>query len=232
MHRFLIVDDNAIERTLYETIINYHFDSPRVDFAVNGLEALSKSNNNEYDVIIVDIEMPLMNGITFFQQLRKSSPQKAENVIFSSANIDNHRRTFFDHEDCLKINKPFSRNELLHMINNTIKKKQRLTTITGGSGVRNFLRIEANDDCVIKYLSSCGSIEGKIKAKTLNYSKAGLSLYYQVAPEITLKPGGKVKIFADQLAIFDKEAEVVWSRKYAEKTKLGLRWLQYPKGSI
>ena len=124
MPRFLIVDDNAIERTLYETIINYHFNSSKIDFAVDGLEALRKSSDNDYEVIIVDIEMPHMNGIDFFKHLRQLSPQKAEKIIFSSANIENHKRTFFNSLDCPKISKPFSRNELLHLINDTIKKSK------------------------------------------------------------------------------------------------------------
>ena len=125
MQRLLVVDDNAIERTLYETIINYHFDSLHVDFAANGLEALEKSSKKDYSVIIVDIEMPGMNGIVFFEQLRKLSPQKAEKVIFSSANIENHRKTFFNKEDCPYLTKPFSKTELLHLINNTIERGKK-----------------------------------------------------------------------------------------------------------
>ena len=126
MPRFLVVDDNAIERTLYETIINYHFNPSKIDFAINGLEALKKSSAKDYEVIIVDIEMPHMNGIDFFEHLRKLSPQKANKIIFSSANIETHKRTFFNNNDCPKICKPFNRNELLHLINDTIKKKDLL----------------------------------------------------------------------------------------------------------
>ena len=80
MQRFLIVDDNAIERTLYATIINYYFESSHIDFAADGLEALDKSSKNDYEVIIVDIEMPRMNGIDFFDQLKNQMvPLKALN---------------------------------------------------------------------------------------------------------------------------------------------------------
>ena len=122
MQRFLIVDDNAIERTLYATIINYYFESSHIDFAADGLEVLDKSTKNDYEVIIVDIEMPRMNGIDFFDQLKNFSPHKAEKVIFSSANIDSHRKTFFNNENCSHISKPFSRKDLLHIMNSTIKK--------------------------------------------------------------------------------------------------------------
>lgn len=227
MQRFLIVEDNAIERTLYETIINYHFDFTHIDFAVNGLEALGRSNKNDYEVIIVDIEMPGMNGIDFFEQLKKLSPQKAEKVFFASANIEPHKKTFFTNEGCPYINKPFSRNELLHMINNIIKKNQRTkATIEGASTVRKHLRMASDEICMLKHLSSCGSITKKIKAKTMNHSIGGFSLSYQLEPEIILKPGKIVKIFADQLAIFDKEAEVVWSKQVDKKIELGLKWLQ------
>ena len=124
MQRFLVVDDNVIERNLYETIINYHFESYKVDFAVNGKEALGKSCENEYEVIIVDIEMPSMNGIDFFKQLRKKEPQKAERIIFASANIENHKRTFFSKEDCPCLAKPFKRIELLELISNAIERNE------------------------------------------------------------------------------------------------------------
>ena len=227
MQRFLIVDDNAIERNLYETIINYHFDSPCVDFAVNGLEALGKSTQNDYEVIIVDIEMPHMNGIVFFEQLRRSSPQKAKNVIFSSANIENHEKSFFNNEDCPRLNKPYNRDELLHIINNTINKKQRLiNTREGSARARTYLRIKSDEVCTVEYLLSCGSITKKLRGKTLNHSTGGFSLSYQSEPEIILKPGKTVKIFADQLFIFDQEAEVIWSKQVDKKIELGLKWLQ------
>ena len=124
MQRFLIVDDNAIERALYHMIISYHFDCSHIDFAVNGVEALEESLKNDYSAIIADIEMPRMNGIDFFKRLKINSPQKAEKVIFASANIENHKKTFFNRENCPYLVKPFSRIELLHLINNTIEGKK------------------------------------------------------------------------------------------------------------
>src|ERR1700761_7175499 len=69
--RILIVDDAALVRHYYRDILE------RAGFAVgealNGLEALEKLLADPPDMLVVDINMPRMDGITFLAELRKQA---------------------------------------------------------------------------------------------------------------------------------------------------------------
>ena len=69
MPNVLIIDDSATTRLFYrETLEAAGF---AVDEAINGLEGLEKTMTSPFDLIIVDINMPKMDGLTFLSELRK-----------------------------------------------------------------------------------------------------------------------------------------------------------------
>jgi DNA-binding response OmpR family regulator len=61
-------DDNALLRLLRLTLTSEGFE---VITASNGLEGLEKVDQEPPDVILLDLEMPVMDGRTFFRELRK-----------------------------------------------------------------------------------------------------------------------------------------------------------------
>lgn len=66
--RVLIVDDAALVRAYYRQALERSgYD---VDEALNGVEGLEKTLVHAFDVVIVDINMPQMDGITFLRTLR------------------------------------------------------------------------------------------------------------------------------------------------------------------
>jgi two-component system chemotaxis response regulator CheY len=68
MKRVLIIDDAATVRMYHRKILeDCGFE---VDEAVNGLEALEKAFSTTYDLFIVDINMPKMDGYRFISELR------------------------------------------------------------------------------------------------------------------------------------------------------------------
>lgn len=70
--KVLVVDDNQINRMLVNKVLAKWGVS--ADFAENGIEAVSKIENNKYDVVLMDIHMPLMGGIEATQIVR-SKPE-------------------------------------------------------------------------------------------------------------------------------------------------------------
>jgi two-component system chemotaxis response regulator CheY len=69
MPNVLIIDDSRTTRMFYrETLESAGFD---VDEAMNGLEGLEKTMLSSFDLLIVDINMPKMDGLTFLGQLRR-----------------------------------------------------------------------------------------------------------------------------------------------------------------
>lgn len=67
--RILIVDDATVVRLYYRHLLER--DGYRVDEALNGIEGLEKALRISYDLCIVDVNMPLMDGYAFLQALRR-----------------------------------------------------------------------------------------------------------------------------------------------------------------
>ena len=67
--RVLVVDDAALVRLYYRDALEAA--GFEVDEALNGLEALEKVLAARFDLLIVDINMPQMDGMTFLETLRR-----------------------------------------------------------------------------------------------------------------------------------------------------------------
>jgi two-component system, chemotaxis family, chemotaxis protein CheY len=69
--RILVVDDSALVR-LYcgDALKKAGFD---VEQAINGIEAMEKVLTATFDLVIVDINMPRMDGLSFLRALRRSA---------------------------------------------------------------------------------------------------------------------------------------------------------------
>jgi two-component system chemotaxis response regulator CheY len=81
--RVLVIDDAALIRAYYRQALEragYH-----VEEALNGLEGLEKLLMYAFDAIIVDINMPQMDGMTFLRALRaKDLPTSATPALVTS----------------------------------------------------------------------------------------------------------------------------------------------------
>ena len=87
MYKVLIVDDEPMIREGLRTLIpwtSYGFEI--VDSASNGKEALEKYHNHHFDLIIADIRMPEMSGITLIETIREQD--KDINFIILSGHAD------------------------------------------------------------------------------------------------------------------------------------------------
>jgi two-component system, chemotaxis family, chemotaxis protein CheY len=81
--RILIVDDAARVQTYYRSALEAH--GFEVEEALNGLEGLEKILLQSFDLAIVDINMPQMDGFTFLRALRsKELPVSAIPVLVTS----------------------------------------------------------------------------------------------------------------------------------------------------
>lgn len=111
----LLVEDNILNQRI--TTFSLKKFNHSVDIANNGLEAVNKYCDNEYDVILMDIMMPVMDGLEATAQIRKyekeNSGKKHTPIIAITANtLDN------DRDKCIAIGmdeymaKPFDMNRL------------------------------------------------------------------------------------------------------------------------
>ena len=71
MKKVLIVDDSLTVRMYHKQLLNR--DGYECEEAENGMEALEKSQIKNYDLYVVDINMPVMDGYTFVKKLREEN---------------------------------------------------------------------------------------------------------------------------------------------------------------
>ena len=70
--RILVIDDASLVRRYYRDALERA--GFEVDEALNGVEALEKVLSGPYDLVVVDVNMPQMDGFTFLRSLRRQAP--------------------------------------------------------------------------------------------------------------------------------------------------------------
>ncbi|MCB0653462.1 MAG: sigma-54-dependent Fis family transcriptional regulator [Saprospiraceae bacterium] len=124
MAKVLIVDDEgSIRRTLRDIL---EFEKYDVDEAADGKECLFKLTKSDYDIILLDIKMPKMDGMEVLDRLQNQTPDTPVIMISGHANIDTAvdavKRGAFDF-----ISKPPDLNRLLITIRNALDKSNLIT---------------------------------------------------------------------------------------------------------
>ncbi len=92
MKKILIVDDSALMRRVFGDIINSDTRFTVADEAKNGLEALELLKKNTYDAVILDVNMPQMDGIGLLQALKKEGI-KAKIMMASTLTMEGAKVT-------------------------------------------------------------------------------------------------------------------------------------------
>ncbi|EEX91759.1 chemotaxis-specific methylesterase [Vibrio orientalis CIP 102891 = ATCC 33934] len=89
--KVLVVDDSSFFRRRVSEIINSDARLEVIDIATNGKEAVEKAISIKPDVITMDIEMPVMDGITAVREIMSKSPVPI--LMFSSLTHDGAKAT-------------------------------------------------------------------------------------------------------------------------------------------
>ncbi|MCO6462279.1 MAG: sigma-54-dependent Fis family transcriptional regulator [Saprospiraceae bacterium] len=125
MASILLVDDeSSIRRTLKEIL---SFEKYDVLEACDGMEAIEKVKKSKFDVILLDIKMPRMDGQEAFEKINELAPDTPVIMISGHANIDTAvdavKKGAFDF-----VSKPPDLNRLLITIRNAIDKNSLVQT--------------------------------------------------------------------------------------------------------
>ncbi|MEP6959839.1 MAG: response regulator [Nitrospirota bacterium] len=87
-HRLLLVDNSAFVRQTLHSILEGSSELSVIGEAENGIEAISMASHIRPDVIVMDVNMPGMNGIEATKHIKAAQP--AILVIGFSVNADPH----------------------------------------------------------------------------------------------------------------------------------------------
>jgi len=113
--RILLVDDERLVVAALAHMLRAV--GYRTDLAYNGQEALEKVSARDYDLIICDIRMPVMDGRAFYGQLRSVHPQLSERVVFCTSDWDApSTRGFLARSGAPVIAKPFRMRHVLDLV--------------------------------------------------------------------------------------------------------------------
>lgn len=118
MYKILIVDD---EQKIREVLAEYaDFEGFNSDQASDGMEAVLKCKQNDYDIILMDVMMPKLDGFSAVKEIKKV---KDIPVIMLSARGEEYDKLFgFEIGADDYVVKPFSPKEVMARINAVLKR--------------------------------------------------------------------------------------------------------------
>lgn len=121
--KVLIVEDNALNRMLAEKFMKSW--GMKVDAVENGAEALEKIKKKNYDIVVMDLQMPVMDGYEAAKQIRLLPEKEKSKVpivaLTASALLDVKSQVFeYGMNDVLM--KPFQPEMLMKILESNIRK--------------------------------------------------------------------------------------------------------------
>ncbi len=121
----LIVDDSPILRMAIKKVVRLAgVDDDRIFEAGNGREALEMLEANWIDLILLDLNMPVMNGEEFVTELRRHPTLSDAAVVVVSTEANRERLDRMQALGVLKtLHKPFEPEDLCRIINKVLGVK-------------------------------------------------------------------------------------------------------------
>ena len=125
--RALVVDDEVQVLTLLEKYLS--IEGFEVVTTTDGAKAVERAGRETFDVILLDVMMPEINGFSVCQKIRKSSMNMSVPIVFVTARSDPlGAPTSFKAGGTAYLTKPFTRRQLISVVQSVLparKKKSR-----------------------------------------------------------------------------------------------------------
>jgi two-component system NtrC family sensor kinase len=114
----VIEDETALGEAVASALIDAGFS---VDRAGDGQEGLARLREQHYDVIICDLKMPRVDGVTFFRTVSPRMPHIARRLIFVTGDVaGTDAERFLEESGCRWIPKPFRLRDLVRVARETL----------------------------------------------------------------------------------------------------------------
>ena len=110
--RVLVVEDEpALAAAVADALTDAGFE---VDRAGDGEEALARVRERPYDLVVCDLKMPRLDGMSFYRAIAATEPALARRVIFVTGDVaGTDAERFLDESGCRWLAKPFRLGDLL-----------------------------------------------------------------------------------------------------------------------
>ena len=180
----LIVEDNIINQKLAKSVLeSLGLD---VDVASNGREAIEKRKSNDYDLIFMDIQMPIMDGVEATHKIleyEKKNEEKHIPIIALTANaLKGDRERFLSEGMDEYISKPIEMSELIYILNKFLHDRAEVNVdvhkeedflSNKKETEQEVLTKQDNDEKKEKEIEASAPVEGHeiVVAKTLPFSR-------------------------------------------------------------
>jgi CheY-like chemotaxis protein len=112
--RILLVDDNKMNRLVAKTILQNH--GALTTEAVNGREAIDLLRENEIDLVLMDIQMPVMGGMEAARIIREDISKTIPIIALTANAIKGDNEKCIDAGMNAYLSKPFKEDELLKIV--------------------------------------------------------------------------------------------------------------------
>jgi len=97
-----------------------------VDIAINGMLAQDMIEKKQYDICLIDIRTPKMNGTELYHWLQKKYPQVANQVVFTTGSVlDEKTMAFIEQSGRPFLPKPFTPKELIAIVEEALKQLEK-----------------------------------------------------------------------------------------------------------
>lgn len=117
--RILLVEDNLLNQKFAIAILKRY--KHQIDIAVNGKEGVDRFMENKYDLILMDIQMPVMDGIEATKIIRKHEKEKklkpTRIVAVTAYAMEGDEERFYKAGIDAYLRKPYRADQLINMIN-------------------------------------------------------------------------------------------------------------------
>lgn len=115
--KVLIAEDSSVIQNLAKKILQ--FQNYNITVVKNGQQVLDKLEKENYDVIVMDINMPVMDGMQCAEHIRSRKDDKANTPIIAiSGNAKNYSRDDFERVGINEyLPKPLNFDELVEKVN-------------------------------------------------------------------------------------------------------------------
>tara|TARA_B100000809_G_scaffold263369_1_gene316446 strand:- start:64 stop:1539 length:1476 start_codon:yes stop_codon:yes gene_type:complete len=121
-YKILIVDDNDKNIQIIAYLLSKN--NYNVDYALNGLDALELIKSENFDLILLDIMMPNMDGYELCERILKDKKNNEIPIIFLTAKTDIESiKKAFNYGGLDYISKPFNNDELLSRVKTHVELK-------------------------------------------------------------------------------------------------------------